>query len=105
MDILNSVLDFMRAGFNEVNAVQGLIIAVVAALLLPNLNRLPAFTVGATLVHLIVDALLPVLARGQTFRLPDFLTLPFWREVAVLLVGYLIVIAILSMIKKVLFKR
>jgi hypothetical protein len=28
MDILNDVLAFMRAGFNEINAVQGLLIAL-----------------------------------------------------------------------------
>ena len=67
-----AVLAFFRQGFPSlVNGVQGLIIALVAALLLPSMGRLPVFVVGATLVHIVVDALLPVLARGAPLRLPD----------------------------------
>ncbi|MGY6531099.1 hypothetical protein [Glycocaulis sp.] len=105
MDTLAPVLDFFRQGFSTVNGVQGLIIALVAALLLPSMGRLPVFVVGATLVHIVVDALLPVLARGAPLRLPDVMGLPFWRYVAVLLAGYLIVILILALIKRVVLRR
>jgi len=105
MDIIEQTLDFMRAGFDSVNALQGLIIAAVAALLLPGWRRLPAFTVGATVVHVLVDILMPVLRGGANPRLPDILELPFWREVAFLLVGYLIVIAVLFLLRRVLLRR
>jgi|GEM_PF-3910662 hypothetical protein len=36
MDFLNQVHAFFLAGFDQVNGVQGLIIAVVAALIVPN---------------------------------------------------------------------
>lgn len=105
MDIVNDVLAFFQAGFDRVNGVQGLIIALVAALLLPGWRRLPAFTLGATVVHVLVDVLTPVIARGAPLLLPDILELPFWRYVAVLLAGYLVVIAVLMLIRKVLLKR
>lgn len=105
MDIVNQILDFMRAGFDQVNAVQGLIIAFVAALLLPAWGRLPAFVVAATVVHLLVDVLMPVIAGGAALRLPSFLELPFWREVAFLLIGYFIVIAVLFLLRRVLLRR
>jgi len=105
MDFLQQVLDFFRAGFDQVNAVQGLIIALIAAILLPSLARLPMFVVGATLVHVIVDTLLPVLAGGGAIQLPQVLELSFWVKVATLLAGYLVVILILGLIKRLLLRR
>ena len=105
MDILDQALGVMRAGFDSVNAVQGLIIAAVAALLMPGWKRLPTFVAAATLVHVIVDVLLPVIAGGAALRLPDILELAFWREIAFLLVGYLIVIAVLFLLRRLLLKR
>lgn len=105
MDILQQALDVMRAGFNSVNAVQGLIIAAIAALILPGWRRLPVFVVGATVVHILVDVLLPVLTNAAPLRLPAILEQAFWREVAFLLVGYLIVISILFLLRKLLLRR
>ena len=104
MDLLEQALDVMRAGFNSVNAVQGLIIAAIAALLMPGWRRLPTFVVGATLIHIVVDVLWPVTQGGQ-IRLPALLELPFWQNAAFLLVGYLIVIAVLFLLRTVLLRR
>jgi hypothetical protein len=105
MEFVQDVLDFFRTGFNQVNAVQGLIIALIAAVLLPSLARLPMFVVGAALVHIIVDTLLPVLSGGAAIQLPQVLELSFWRYAATLLAGYLIVILILGLIKRLLLRR
>ncbi len=105
MDILQSALGFAREGFDQVNAVQGLIIALVAAALLPSWRRLPMIVVGATAVHVAVDLMLPVIAHGAALRLPDLLELPFWRYIATLLVGHLVVIFVLALIKRLVLKR
>ena len=105
MDVLNQILDVIREGFYEVNAVQGLIIALVAVVMIPGWNRLFYFAIGATLVHILVDILLPVVASGAAFRLPPFVEVSFWRDVGVLFIGYLVVIAILLLIKNILFRR
>ncbi|XBQ15971.1 MAG: hypothetical protein ABL308_13565 [Oceanicaulis sp.] len=105
MDFLYQVLDFFQAGFDRVNAVQGLIIALVAAFLMPDWKRLFAFTLGATVVHVLVDTLLPVVASGAALQLPDVLEGWFWRYVASLLAGYLVVIALLMIVRKLIFKR
>ncbi|MBI1329926.1 MAG: hypothetical protein GC166_08485 [Alphaproteobacteria bacterium] len=98
--IVNDVLAFLREGFHSVNAVQGLIIALVAALLLPAWKRIWAVALGATLVHLIVDILVPVIANKAAFRLPPHLMeMVYWRHALVLYIGYVIVIAILFFIK------
>jgi len=69
MDIVNQILDYLRDGFAEVNALQGLIIAFIAALLLPEIKRLPVFVLGAAVIHIAVDELAPVFANGARRRL------------------------------------
>lgn len=105
LDILTAVLEFARAGFAEINAVQGLIIALVAAQFLPSWRRLPRYAIYAAIIHLAVDLILSVLADGSAFRLPEFLELPFWRYVATLLIGYLVIIAVFALIKRLVLRR
>ena len=105
MGLINDILGYLRAGFAEVNALQGLIIAFVAALLLSGWKRLPAFALGATIVHIAVDVLAPVFANGAPLRLPPLLEAGFWEYVLILLLGYLIVISVLALLKRLLLKR
>ncbi len=97
---LNVILNFLREGFNNVNAVEGLVIALVAAIIAPAWDRIWAVALGATLVHLIADVLIPVVASHASFQLPQILTMPYWRMALSLYVGYLIVIAVLMFIKR-----
>jgi hypothetical protein len=98
--MLNAILDFFREGFNHVNAVEGLVIALVSALLVPAWHRLWVVALGATIVNLIVDTLIPVVAYHAAFRLPPLMALSYWRYAAVLFVGYLIVIGVFFFIKR-----
>lgn len=102
---LDHTLAFFREGFNQVNAVQGLIIALVAAVLLTKYGRILIVVFGATLVHLIADVLLPVVANGADFALPQLLTGPYWRYIATLYVGYFVVVTLFYVIKRILFRR
>lgn len=105
MEILNQTLDFMRSGFDQVNALQGLVIAAVAALILPEWRRLPMFAVGATLAHIGVDIVRPLFSGSGQIRLPDILEFYFWEDIAFLLIGYLIIIAVLYLVRRVLLRR
>ena len=97
---VNAVLDFFREGFNQVNALEGLIIALVAALFVPAWHRVWGVALGATLVTVIVNALMPVLADHAAFRLPPLMEPGYWRFLAVLFVGYLIVIGVFFFLKR-----
>jgi hypothetical protein len=97
---LNVILDFLREGFNNVNAVEGLVIALVAAIIAPAWDRIWAVALGATLVHLIANVLIPVIANHADFHLPPLMELSFWRTALALYVGYLIVISVLMFIKR-----
>ena len=97
---LTIVLDFFREGFNHVNAVEGLVIALVAAIIAPAWDRVWAVALGATVVHLIADTLIPVIANHAEFHLPQILEMAYWRTALSLFVGYLIVISVLMFIKR-----
>ncbi|HAF81088.1 MAG: hypothetical protein ACT6R7_11815 [Brevundimonas aurantiaca] len=95
---LNGLLGLASAGFDGVNQVMGLIIAVIAALMMVDWRSLGSTALGATLVHLIVLAVLPVL-NGGDFALPAILTAGFWLTGLALFLGYAIVIAVFFFIK------
>ncbi|HEY0300053.1 MAG TPA: hypothetical protein VGC36_01900 [Rhizomicrobium sp.] len=97
---LNVILDFLREGFNNVNAVEGLVIALVAAIIAPAWDRVWAVALGATVVHLIADVLIPVIANHASFHLPPIMEYEYWRTALSLYVGYLIVISVLMFIKR-----
>jgi len=97
---LGILLNFLREGFNHVNAVEGLIIAFIAAIIAPAWDRIWAVALGATLVHLIADVLIPVVAHHAALHLPPLMDYSFWRTAVSLYVGYLIVISVLMFIKR-----
>ncbi len=97
-DFLNGIFGLASVGFDGVNQVMGLIIAVIAALMMVSWRALGSTALGATLVHLIVLAVLPVL-NGGDFVLPAVLTVGFWMRALALFLGYAIVIAIFFFIK------
>lgn len=99
--MIEQVLSFAREGFAEVNAVLGLLVAIVAALSMTKWARLPFIAAGAVIAHIVLESLAPVIAESGGFRLPPLLEPHFWRYAALLLVGYLIVVAILFAVKRV----
>ena len=102
-EALNTATVYMQSGFQQINAVQGLLIALVAAYLLPAWGRVFAVAGGATLAHLILDVMLPVLANNAAFRLPPIVDSEYWRYALTLYVGYLLVITVFYVIKRSMF--
>lgn len=100
-DFLSGIAGLASAGFDGVNQVMGLIIALIAALLMVDWRSLASTALGATLVHLIVLSILPVLDGGD-FALPALLSVGFWMTALALFLGYAIVIAIFFLIKSLL---
>ena len=98
--LVNMTWDFFREGFNQVNALEGLIIALIAVLFVPAWKQVITVALGATLATIIINALLPVLADNARFRLPPLTEPSFWHFVAVLFVGYLIVIGVFFFLKR-----
>lgn len=101
-DLYYTTAAYMEAGFYRINAVQGLLIAMVAAYLMPVWGRVFVFALGAAIAHLILDVMLPVLANGAAFRLPPLVDAEYWRYALTLYVGYLLVITVFFVIKRML---
>jgi dolichol kinase len=101
---LNEIIDFLKQGFRDgfahVNAVLGLIIALIAAYMLNSFKRIWAIALGATIIHLVAEIMLPVLDNRESFHLPpDLLQVSYWRTAAALYLGYIVVIAVFYVIK------
>lgn len=103
MQYVQPVLDFFAAGFNQVNAVQGIIIGVLAAFVLRQYSRILVIGFVATLIHLIVDTALPVI-RGAELKLPPLADVEWWKYVLLLYVGYLVVITVFYILKRILIR-
>ena len=97
---LTLVLNFFREGFSHVNATQGLIIALLAALLASAWNRVATVALGATLVYLVADMIIPVLTRHAGFHVPPLTEASHWHMALSLFVGYLIAISVLMFVKR-----
>ena len=102
--IIATANEYMQTGFYKVNAVQGLLIAIGAAYLLPTWGRLFVFALGATLVHAIFDVMIPVLGRNAALRLPPLVDIEYWRYLLSIYIGFLIVISVFFIIKRVFFR-
>ncbi len=100
-EIINFFRDGMRDGFSHINAALGLIIALVAAYMLSSWKKIWQIALFATVVHLVGEIMIPVLANQTRFALPsNLLEGSYWQTAIALYLGYLIVIAVFFFLKK-----
>ena len=104
-EFFQTVLMYAREGFAEVNALQGLIIALIAAMLMTRWSRLPVMALGAVVANIVVDMARSVLLDQAEFRLPPLLDAAYWHSLLLLFAGFLVVITIMFTIKRVVTKR
>jgi hypothetical protein len=97
-------MSMLQATYQGLNQVQGLLIALIAAILMKDWKQLFPMAAGATLVNFLVGLVEPVL-RGGTFRLPEnLLTLYFLLSLIATFVIFALIIAIFFFIKSMLLK-
>jgi uncharacterized membrane protein len=97
-EFLSGLFGLAQGGFDTINQVTGLVIAVIAALVMPAWSRLWATSLGAAFVFILVGLFRPML-DGGAFVMPPLLTLGFWMTVLALFLGFAVVIAVLFFIK------
>jgi len=98
--VWNDFVAYLQAGFAQVNVLQGLLIALIAAFMMHQWSSVIFFALGATVVHILVDVMVPVLANGAPFRLPPLVEGDYWRYLLTLYVGYLLVITVFYIVKR-----
>ena len=95
---LTTLFSLAQGGFDTINQVTGLIIAVIAAFMMPAWSRLWATSLGAAFVFILIGLLRPLL-DGGAFVMPELLTLGFWMQVLALFLGFAVIIAVMFFIK------
>jgi hypothetical protein len=103
-NLWNDIANYGEAGFYRINAIQGLLIAIGAAYFLHKWTGVFAMALGAVLVHVVLDVMIPVLANSAEFKLPPIVEADYWRYLLTLYVGYLIVITVFYVIKRMLLQ-
>lgn len=103
-DVLNTALAWAQQGFDNVNSIQGLIIALIAAIVMSRYQRILVFAIGATLIHEAINIGRRVLAEAPS-PLPDYLNPEVLKLVAIRFVGYLIAISLIYLVRRLFFKR
>ncbi|MDZ4380166.1 MAG: hypothetical protein U0942_02365 [Parvibaculum sp.] len=100
---LNEALAWARMGFDTVNSIQGLVIALIAAVLMSRYNRILVYSLGATVVHELVNVGRNFYA-GAANPLPDYLDLDVLKLVAIRFIGYLIAISLIYLVRRLFFR-
>ena len=104
LHFFNPVLDLLRTGFNQVNALLGLIIALIASFQLSAWKKLWELALAALVFHIVALVLAPSIDHGAPIRLPALLDPMVWRNWLAIYVGYLILITVFYFLRTRLLK-
>ena len=104
MQFLDEVMAFLRGGFNQVNAILGLLIALFASFQLSSWKKLWEIALVAVLIHILALMLAPVIANGAPIRLPPILEAAWLRNLLAIYVGYIVLIALFFFMRSKLLK-
>jgi hypothetical protein len=96
---IQPALDFLRDGFNHVNATDGLVIALVAAIIMQRWGQLLFWAVIAAVVDAFLSEVLPTMRAGARFHLPPLMDQHYWLQLGAVAAGMLVVIAVLFALK------
>jgi hypothetical protein len=104
MDVITHLWDdfwaFFHEGLPHLNLIQGIVIALIGGLMASSLGSVIVIALLAVVIHVLADALIPVVMNHAAFQLPA-LDHAFWHYALTLYVAYLIVIAAIFAIKSV----
>ena len=105
MELVDQAVAYLRDGFGTINNPKGLLIALAATLFLSSWSQWFPVAIVATIIHIAINQLAPVLAGGGgEVRLPELMSEAFWTEALVLFLGYLVIIGIFYFVKRLLFR-
>jgi len=97
-NLLQGLFALTQSGFDTVNQVVGLVIALIAAFMMPAWRSLFSTALGATLVYILVGLLRPML-DGGAFALPDLMSMAFWMTVLALFLAFSVIVAVFFFLK------
>jgi hypothetical protein len=104
MEYVDQAVAYVREGFDTVNQLTGLLIALVLTIFMGSWKQWLPFALLGAIVHIAINQFGPVLTGGGELRLPDITSETFWTQALVLFLGYLIVIGIFFLVKRLIFR-
>jgi hypothetical protein len=97
---LNSAYRVLMDKYGFVNGILALIIALIVVSNMRDWSRFWPSAAWATVVYFAADVLLPVIVNHVAPQFPAIFELNFWRHAGLLFAGYVIVIALLFLVKQ-----
>ena len=106
MDLFNSIMGFVQAGFNDMRTnLMAIVIAfIISFFIMKKWGQLLIMSVAATLIHLLALAFVKPLISGGDIAMPPIMDKAYWMSALALFVGYLIMLIILFFLKNNVFK-
>jgi hypothetical protein len=98
------IWEYFRTGFHDLNAILGLLIAMVAAYFLSKYNRIFVVALGALVVYVVAQVMLPVLDHNAPFQLPPLVERAYWQGLIAIYAGFLIIITVFYIVKRTLLR-
>lgn len=102
MEFVDQAVAVLRDGFAQINDPKGLLIALAATIFLRSWGQWIPAAVLATVIYVAIEHFAPVLTGQSALALPPLMEPAFWTRTGILLVGFLLVIAILFFVKRIL---
>ena len=111
-EYLNQALDLARQGFDTVNTIQAVVIALIAAFVMSRYTRILVVAAGATIIHELVNiGRVAYAARGEgdvagkaLELLTGYVDIDVLQLVAIRFVGFLVVISLIYFVRRILFR-
>ncbi|MBV9992653.1 MAG: hypothetical protein JOZ72_15345 [Alphaproteobacteria bacterium] len=98
--IFDTWWSIIRDGLNHINPIQGLIIGLLVGWAATSIIGVVFGAFAASAIYIVIDLLKPVIFDHKTFHLPVFDT-AFWHFFFALYFAFLVIIALVSIIRNV----
>lgn len=102
-EYVNEGLALARQGFDTVNSIQGIVIAVIAAGLMRSYGQVIGWAIGATIAHEAVNIAQRIIGQDGS-PIPNFADMEVLKLIAIRFVGYLVAISLIYAIRRLFFR-
>lgn len=101
--IADQAIALGHQGFDTINSLQGIVIAVIAAAIMRRYSHIIGMALLATIAHEIVTIARGAVGGGSV-TLPDIMNPEVLKLIAIRFVGYLVVISLIYLVRRVVMR-
>lgn len=104
-ELAQQLIDLARDSFSTIDSAQGIVIAVIAALLMRRVSGFFGLAIAATIIHEVVNIARRAMDNGGDIALPDYTNPDVLKIVGMRFAGYLVAICIIFIIRQAFFRK